>query len=162
MAGNGDRDDLGRFKKGWRGGPGRPRRVTGRRRAPQDRAEFHLPSEPEWDDGLPRIRPLDHRLGCELGYSVVVPGGQVVAALVTEQMAKEFVGFLGREYAARAESTMKALDQIAETIGPVPYRESDERWAKKTLAVGAKARRIFKTLEPPAANHPWRRYPTDE
>ena len=97
-------------------------------------------------------------------YCVRVPGGQVVAAMVSEALAREFVTWLGQEYVDRADTTMRALDEIAETIGPVQGRQAE------MLADGVQARKVFESLEPkgtrledkrvckaPAVNHPWRR-----
>ena len=75
---------------------------------------MELPSEPEWDDGLPRLCPLGDGAGPDLCVGVRVPGGKVVGAFLTEKLAREFVGWLGAEYAARAMSTMTALDEIAD------------------------------------------------
>ena len=77
-----------------------------------------LPSQPSWLDGLPRIQSR-HSLSsdCEyLDYAITVPGGGCVALCSTELLAREFIGWLGQEYADRALHTMRALDELTDPL----------------------------------------------
>ena len=101
---------------------------------------MNLPSEPEWDDGLPRLRTLDDGAGNDLRIGVSVPGGAIVARFADEPMAREFVGWLGRAYADRAELTMRALDEFVDVdrrfveYGKVLDQEREERVARLRAA----------------------------
>ena len=82
---------------------------------------MELPSEPEWNDVLPRLRTLqlDDRDGDALQFAVSVPGGQIVGAFLTERLAREFVIWLGGQYVVRAGQTFQAMDEIARTSRPL-------------------------------------------
>lgn len=61
---------------------------------------------------LIRTRSLDDGDGDALQFGIVVPGGLVVAACLTEAMAREFITWLGAEYAARCRFTLHAIDEV--------------------------------------------------
>lgn len=72
---------------------------------------LELPSEPEWDDAIPRMIAIPGEMGIQgMTVGVRVPGGEVVAAFKSEPLAREFVAILGSHYTARAEALFRGKD----------------------------------------------------
>ena len=67
-------------------------------------ARLELPSEPLWDDPIPRLVPIPGEAGLQgMTTGVRVPGGEVVAGFASESLAREFIAILGAHYTERAE-----------------------------------------------------------